>query len=55
MREMLFWILWVETCPKFEDENLSETFKAKMEFCKIGPLWVAADLAIASQVAGREF
>jgi hypothetical protein len=24
-------------CPKFEDENLSEKFQAKMELCQIGP------------------
>jgi hypothetical protein len=23
--------------PKFEDENFSESFSAKMEFCKIDP------------------
>jgi hypothetical protein len=30
-------LLWVQICPKFGTENLSENFLAEMEFHKIDP------------------
>jgi hypothetical protein len=33
----LYSLLYVEICPKFEEEILSEMFSAEMEFCQIGP------------------
>jgi hypothetical protein len=29
----------VEICPEFEEVNLSDSFPAERELCKIDPLW----------------
>jgi hypothetical protein len=42
-------VFFVENCPHFDDENLSETFSAEMEFCKIDPRATSQPILSQSQ------
>jgi hypothetical protein len=46
----------MEFCPKFEDENLSEKFLAKVEFCNIDPwplTWGDSSKITAQRIAPK--